>query len=117
MALPYDYDQFVRLGERAVAWSYWRWMAGTLILRGDRITERTLGVVPGSLPDFTDPASLGCLVYLVREAWRKPTLHAYMVGSEGWCVSTPKGPKFGPTEVAAWLAAGEVAPYLELTKK
>lgn len=33
------------------------------------------------LPDPTDPATLGCLLALAREAWADPTLHAVPGGS------------------------------------
>jgi hypothetical protein len=31
--------------------------------------------MPVQWPDLTDPATLGCLLALVREAWRCPTAH------------------------------------------
>ena len=72
------------LGERAVASKHWQWMAGMLYASPDwRVWARVpdqpqdefdewvkvwLGV--GSIPDFSDPATLGCLLALVREAWQ-----------------------------------------------
>lgn len=35
----------------------------------DRITERTLGISPGGLPDFTDAATRGCVVTLIQGAY------------------------------------------------
>lgn len=87
------------LGRRAAACKHWRWMPGMLLLwklhkrggtyegrvchlgdsdsgagkdvycegRGDRFD----GVleVPKCFPDLSDPATLGCLLHLVQEAW------------------------------------------------
>ena len=63
------------LAKRAVACKAWRWMQGM------RSTETTLwcghswsdgrrsweGDTEDALPDLTDPATLGCLLHLVRE--------------------------------------------------
>jgi hypothetical protein len=38
-----------------------------------------------ALPDLADPATLGCLLALVREAWREPTLSVAWAGG-GWYV-------------------------------
>ena len=39
----------------------------------------------GAIPDLTDPATLGCLLALVREVWREPTLSVAWAGG-GWYV-------------------------------
>ena len=59
--------RFDGLARRAVACAGWRWLPGMVDEYGDRATI----VEPdGSiLPDLTDPATLGCLLALVREAW------------------------------------------------
>lgn len=96
------------LGRRAAACKHWRWMPGMLLLwklhkrggtyegrvchlgdsdsgagkdvycegRGDRFD----GVleVPKCFPDLSDPATLGCLLHLVREAW-PDEWHEFMV--------------------------------------
>lgn len=66
------------LGRRAVACKWWRWMpgmrwvaprtgaAGRVRDTGFRVPDPEWGI----LPDLTDPATLGCLLVLVREAWR-----------------------------------------------
>ena len=71
------------LGKRAVACKHWRWMDG-MTVHGlptyrvvsnncDGHTYRTDGYDSDSLrdcvPDLSDPATMGCLLYLVREAW------------------------------------------------
>jgi hypothetical protein len=91
-------EEQTALARRAVACRGWRWMAGMLCIWpngnewrvaqvsgidgvndcpnypaggwGDDYSDRTTG-----LPDLTDPATLGCLLALVREAWRCPTVY------------------------------------------
>lgn len=75
------------LAERAVACKHWRWMPGMAVLRcapgtpahGHRqprvddecVTyEQALNV--HIMPDLSDPATLGCLLHLVRERWQLP---------------------------------------------
>ena len=67
------------LGRRAVACERWRWMGGMLWIgptgHRKRLTEELLArpdthvFLSLGLPDFSDPATVGCLPYLVREAW------------------------------------------------
>ena len=70
------------LARRAVACPRWRWMPGMAFLWcGDlhRVADREPGTLrtDGSLlPDLTDPATLGCLLALVREAWGDPGFYA-----------------------------------------
>ena len=81
------------LGRRAVACRHWRWMPGMTILgsKGRRVvviglsgaTEATSGmnsraIGPDELPDLSSPATLGCLLHAVREAW-PDEWHGFMV--------------------------------------
>lgn len=124
----------------------WRWVAGMLSIEGVRVVDDP-SVVPGSVfvvkrggstgrytwhphavetrhltPDLTDPATLGCLLALVREAWgdgRLSTVHCAGMDMRGpWAVwfsgAIPQkarllNKRFG-TEAEALLAALEAAP-------
>ena len=71
------------LGRRAVACPRWRWMPGMLLLPHidgcecceDRNFPRRSARLPAvfttdiDVPDLSDPATLGCLLHLVQEAW------------------------------------------------
>lgn len=84
------------ISERLIACKGFRWMPGMRTLGDWRIINidadgvevvTDLGEVvlfhsgdlphiASSLPDLTDPATLGCLLYLVREAWGDPGFYA-----------------------------------------
>jgi hypothetical protein len=137
------------LARRAVAYKRWRWMPGMLDLDGYRVIsvctdpgepEPYCVVYAGgdslylgdicSEPDLADPATLGCLLALVREAYRDPslstrcrsTLRTPGVAESGmtlgpWdAASTSEHVTIGlhgtlaPIEAAALVAALEAAP-------
>ena len=94
---------------------------------GTRLFESGHSVVDGwhrvedLTPDLTDPATLGCLLALVREAWGDLRLVAIYVAawnlgqSEGWavqCTDTclPVAGEDYPSEAEALVAALEAAP-------
>ena len=105
-----------------------RWMPGMMRLRcapGMADHLRREGRVPdgrddwpadGCIPDLTDPATLGCLLALVREAYGRPDAYASVnsVGSpdmRGWYLCRTGHPNIcHPTEAAALWAALEDAP-------
>ena len=74
------------LGRRAVACKHWRWMEGMQVkplrFRVVWLTEDMIGEsdqtsyfwknVPDIFPDLSDPATIGCLIALVEEAWGCP---------------------------------------------
>ena len=120
------------LARRAVACEGWRWMPGMLARpigggfplrynnpqRGHDLPDDS-GV--RYIPDLTDPATRGCLLALVREAWDRPMLVAYYAPlsmGQGWYVAdrfcgdrdypvveAPSG-----SEAEALVAALEAAP-------
>ena len=125
-----------QLGQRAIACKRWRWMPGMRSDKGLRIVRRdddgyVIGYydnqwylsecVSGSTPDLTDPATLGCLLALVREAWGPEATVSVNISSF-WAVGgarIQKGKSAGHTinlgiwkltEVEALVAALEVAP-------
>jgi hypothetical protein len=88
------------LAKRAVACKAWKWMPGMMsnwgrVLWVDSthafIWERavTLGRMPGdAVPDLGDPATIGCLLHLVREHWGDYGTHTKRIlrvgGAERW---------------------------------
>jgi hypothetical protein len=133
------------LARRAVACKHWRWLPGMRCTDGSRML-RTGHDLSGSwqawsdehydacacklrpeetrddLPDLTDPATLGCLLALVREAWGVPDLYVAPVEYVGpgpapaWRAWAVEGPDLhvyttsGKTEAEALVAALEAAP-------
>ncbi len=113
------------LSRRAVACKAFRWLPGMLAVEqavpGMALSTRPVRVdnywhaVGVWLPDLTDPATLGCLLALVREAWGpaygtgrphlRPTATGWFVASCGY----PVAPE-GLTEAEALVAALEAAP-------
>jgi hypothetical protein len=74
--------------------------------------------VDGRLPDLTDPATLGCLLALVREAWGDPYVYVLSCANDWFTVCSPadEGGKWlrhppidGSTEAEALVAALEAA--------
>jgi len=120
-------EDFEQLARRAVACKHWRWMPGMVTETGIRVLRRdddgyTIGYGPrtsycimevtsDAIPDLSDPATLGCLLALVREAWGKPDLHARPEGRRWrmWSYEWPSS-MLHPTEAEALAAALEAAP-------
>jgi hypothetical protein len=117
------------LGLRAVASKHWRWMPGMLGLsrvRGIwiRIVDPPMDDITDCFPDFTDPATRGCLLHLVREVGKTPDVSAlrssFRDGSVVWSIPVdtrlvvelglPDGHIRGSTEAEALVAALEILP-------
>ena len=75
-------EEMIALAQRLIDCPRFRWMPGmsSVAYRQPplepvvhRIGDLKLTPYPGSLPNLSDPATLGCLLYLVREAWGRDT--------------------------------------------
>ena len=124
-------DDLIKLGQRAVACKGWRWMPGMLAaldgIDGDyraRVCRVDNGrfwsdatTLPYDLtsyvPDLSDPATLGCLLALVREAWESPKANISWVTDDKCMVvfDTGHAQRFllASTEAEALVAALEAA--------
>jgi len=127
------------LGERAVRCRGWRWMPRMKVLSESEaysgtsigrllghgcaqvidIQERSVVLMGARLdtltPDLRDPATLGCIVPLVREALQDPLCCAVARNKNEWEVRAKPGTRWdlvasGTTEAEAWIAAWEAAP-------
>jgi hypothetical protein len=130
-----EYDK-IELGKRALACRCWRWMSGMSTGNGGRVfavdedgscrldfgaEEVPFWCTPETMskmtPDLTDPATLGCLLALVREAWGDSEMHMTL-GAKGWVWLTGESRVYdvvmpinaGETEAEALVAALESAP-------
>jgi hypothetical protein len=107
-------EEQIALAKRAVACKGWRWLPGMADCWGGRVREGDGLDRATAFPDLTDPATLGCLLALVREARGEPTYlpTCLDVHDEAWVVRPP-GP-WRQTRYESYasvlLAALEAAP-------
>jgi hypothetical protein len=123
-----------KLARSAVACRAWRWMPGMLTMDALRVVRvdtdgHALGWRAGgyvwalnadSLPDLSDPATLGCLLELVRDAWEgdiSTSKLRYAINVPPWCAEhegggaeDPSRAFYGSTEAEALVVALEAAP-------
>ena len=116
----------VELAKRAVACKRWRWMPGMRSMCPHGYAYRWTGkfhqheqngphdaCVPRDdmLPDIDDPATLGCMLALVREAYGFRLWLASSRDGDMWYVDAASGAlAHGKTEAEALVAALEAAP-------
>jgi hypothetical protein len=113
-------DVLEAVGRRAINCSHWRWQRGMKAIVPSRHEGGTgytfrldggeqTGTVVGGYPDFTDAATLGCLVGLVREATGKPWLFCTYREEGFWSVCDLHAHLSGfvTTEAEAWVEALE----------
>lgn len=132
------------LGQRAVACKGWRWLPGMRILHGGVCiavgvdgSPYRVGITIGTgaqmlpilgndgdciheaMPDLSDPATLGCLLSLVRAAWDAPGAYVHHDSGaklepghpwEVWCGDGSNIVGVFDTEAEALVAALESAP-------
>ena len=120
-------DNLIKLGQRAVACKGWRWMRGMNTTTGDTFIAFSdcdeaywlahpddpceVEPIAGLLPDLTDPATLGCLLALVRAVY--PDAYTVPQFGGGWEVASPFDADVvgdGLSEAEALVAALEGAP-------
>lgn len=107
------------LAKRAVACKHWYLMRGMTLLDGGLVTGDRDGVPvvyaragrhsADMLPDLTDPATLGCLLALVRQAWNRDLYVRRFWGSH-WGVIMDTREYHAHSEAEALVAALEAAP-------
>ena len=68
-------EEQIALARRAIACKGWRWMPGMADCWGGRVREGDGLDRSSAFPDLSDPATLGCMLALVRKAWRCPTVY------------------------------------------
>ena len=99
-------NDYIKLAHRAVGCAKWHWVDGMIPVSGYVTLDKRL-------PDLTHPATMGCLLALVREAWDDPRMfvEAYSFLRDKWrCVGVSfSGEWVGPTEAEALVAALEAA--------
>lgn len=123
--------RLIELGCRAMGSKHWRPVVGMVdadgrvVVRVDDATHTVWayyegsmqfvhwgGGSPGFLPDLSHPATLGCALHLVREAWNDPDCFAGGM-APGWWQCRPAGaphPFNGDDEATALILALEGAP-------
>lgn len=118
-------EEQIALARRVTACRGWRWMPGMAWFDGRflqyRVQSEAHAVVidEGGLPDLTDPATMGCLLALVREALEDECACVFPIdygpGGVRWVARLTAGGRdmtqqVHASEAEALVAALEAAP-------
>jgi hypothetical protein len=119
-------DEQIALAKRAVACKVWRWMPGMLTVENFRCIwsdawqielasyaayNHRRSHLKSELPNLTDPATLGCLLALVREAFHSTNVFVlWSADRKTWIVKHGRALVEAQTEAEALVAALEAAP-------
>lgn len=79
---------YIELGKRLVACKGFRWVPGMLVTSGARIVtvnEDTPLRFAGFVPDLSDAATKGCLMQMVRDAWKSASVCTCDMGGYDAC--------------------------------
>jgi hypothetical protein len=85
-------EQRLELGRVAISIKNWKWLPGMRWIDSDegtrsgRVDEYDVAMPYDAIPDFEDPATLGCLLHLARLKTGRADLFAYHIGENVWRV-------------------------------
>lgn len=116
-------QEYIELSRRLIASKHWRWMPGMATYTPQSYTAPIYGRIiydendinhlwrSETIPNLKDPATLGCLLALVREAWGEDTWVQHEDEWTCWVVLNGQlDHHVGATEAEALVAALEAAP-------
>ena len=116
-------DDMIALSRRAVACRGWRWMPGMrwIVTRAAPLEDYAGRIVEGArrapdgpgLPDLTDPATVGCLLALVREAWGCAVMTSPDYDYDDEARQGPNVIEWRAVETMRWTTVGEGATEAE----
>ena len=124
-------EDYEVLANRAIACCHWKWLNGMRTIDGERICEVTSSEVLGwhkdlldcadgmvqlvpfkhsvPVPDLTDPATLGCLEQLVKDAYGVPHIWVEVRYGQRARVLSPDNFSEGARMLSEWQIGTEAA--------
>lgn len=92
----------VELARRAISCRNWVWMPDLILMP-----------IPETLPDLDNPATMGCLLRMVRDMWGDPLASTAARREDEWCVNVCKDDTYhsfrGRSEAEALVFALEMS--------